>query len=175
MPIPGVEQPQLLPVGAGLRLRRYDGFNAAALAWYQNSETLWLVDGVRTPYDRRRLEQMYAWLEAHGELYWIEQADASGCFTLIGDVTFWQHDMPIVIGEPSARGQGVGRQVVRTLIDRGRRLGYRELYVNEIYAWNTASRRLFEAAGFCAYEQTACGARYRLRLKPAVQEVSLQK
>lgn len=109
---------------------------------------------------------MYAWLDAHGELYWIEQADKAGRFAPIGDVTFWQQDMPIVIGEPLARGQGVGRQVVRALIGRGRCLGYKELYVNEIYAWNTASRRLFEAVGFCAYEQTAHGARYRLRLEP---------
>lgn len=170
MPIPGVEQPRLLPVGPGLRLRRYDGPNAVALGWYQNGETVWLVDGVRTPYDRPRLEQMYAWLDARGELYWIEQADKSGRFAPIGDVTFWQQDMPIVIGETAARGQGVGSQVVRALIDRGRGLGYRELYVNEIYTWNTASRRLFEAAGFCAYEQTARGARYRLRLEPTEPE-----
>lgn len=165
MPIPGIPQPEQLPLSPALRLRRYDGPADRALAWYQDEETVWLVDGVRRPYDRDRLEQMYAWLDRHGELYWIEQAGPDGVFRPIGDVTFSRQDLPIVIGERSARGKGIGRQVVAALIDRGRQLGYPFLLVNEIYDWNPASRRLFEGLGFRACEKTEKGSRYRLDLE----------
>ena len=72
MPIPGVVQPNILEVEAGLRLRRFDGQFAFALPWYQDEETVYLVDGKRTPYTAEALERMYAYLDAHGELYFIE-------------------------------------------------------------------------------------------------------
>lgn len=165
MPIPGIPQPERLLLSATLRLRRYDGLIDRALAWYQDEETVWLVDGVRRPYDLDRLEQMYTWLDRHGELYWIEQAGPGGVFRPIGDVTFSQQDLPIVIGERSARGKGIGRQAVAALIGRGRQLGFPFLLVNEIYDWNPASRRLFEGLGFCACEKTEKGSRYRLDLQ----------
>ena len=72
MPIKGIEQPQLIDVAPGLRLRRFDGEYAFALAWYQDGETLYLVDGKREPYTMERLEGMYRWLDERGELYFIE-------------------------------------------------------------------------------------------------------
>ena len=72
MPIPGVVQPDILEVEAGLRLRRFDGQFAFALPWYQDEETVYLVDDKRTPYTAEALERMYAYLDAHGELYFIE-------------------------------------------------------------------------------------------------------
>ena len=66
MPIKGIEQPQLIDVAPGLRLRRFDGGFAFALAWYQDGETLYLVDGKREPYTMERLEGMYRWLDERG-------------------------------------------------------------------------------------------------------------
>ena len=106
---------------------------------------------------------MYRWLDAHGELYFIEY-DLGGGFLPIGDVTFSKGDMPIVIGEPDLRGRGIGRRVIRALIKRARELGYEELFVREIYTWNEGSRRCFEAAGFTEYEPTEKGSSYRLRI-----------
>ena len=63
--------------------------------------------------------------------------------------------------KPEVRGRGIGRQVVETLCRRGAALGYRELFVSEIYDWNSASRRCFEGAGFQAYEKTERGWRFR--------------
>ncbi len=164
MPIEGIVQPETLALGEGLRLRKYDGECGFALEWYQDPETVWLVDGRRVPYTMERLCQMYAYLAQKGELYFIE-AWENGGFRPIGDVTFWQEDMPIVIGERTWRGRGVGGRVIAALVERGRRLGYRELFVSDIYRWNGASRRCFERAGFRAGEKTEKGNRFRLGLE----------
>lgn len=108
MPIPGIEQPELLPVDEELRLRRYDEEDEFALAWYQDEETLMLVDGKFQPYDRERLKKMYHYLNERGEVYFIELKDENG-WRPIGDVTFWQEDMPIVVGEKGLRGKKIGR------------------------------------------------------------------
>ena len=34
MPIPTIEQPEILPISESLRLRRYDGAFSLALPWY---------------------------------------------------------------------------------------------------------------------------------------------
>lgn len=156
VPIEGVTQPETIAIGEGLRLRKYDGVCDFALAWYQDPETVWLVDGARAPYTMERLRGMYAYLEERGEVYFIE-AWENGVFRPIGDVAFRQEDMPIVIGEAAYRGRGIGGRVVSALIARGRALGYRELFVGDIYRWNTASRRCFEKAGFRALEKTEKG------------------
>lgn len=163
MPIPGIEQPELLAVDDGLRLRKYDGACGFALNWYQDPETVYLVDGRREPYSPERLHRMYDYLNAHGELYFIELLEADG-WRPIGDVTFCREDMPIVIGETAQRGRGVGRRVVEALVRRGRALGYDTLYVNEIYDYNTGSRACFARAGFRACEKTDRGRRYVLEL-----------
>lgn len=163
MPLNGICQPELLAVDEGLRLRRYDGEHAFALPWYQDEQTLWLVDGCREPYDAQRLAAMYAYLDGHGELYWIEVQEA-GTWRPIGDVTFSQEDMPIVIGEEAYRGRGIGLRVIRALAERGRSLGYEWLGVREIYDWNAASRRCFEKAGFHACGWTEKGVHMRRKL-----------
>lgn len=167
MPIAGVEQPELIQVDETVRLRRFDGEFMFALDWYQDRETLLLVDGDETPYTPERLERMYRYLDEHGELYFIEVLEGER-YRPIGDVTFWQDDMPIVIGEPEYRGKKIGRKIVAALIERGRTLGYGELRVREIYDYNTGSRRCFENCGFRSYEKTEKGSRYRWRenIKP---------
>lgn len=163
MAIEDVRQPEQIVIDDTLRLRRFDGKYDFALSWYQDAQTLYLVDGDETPYDMDRLERMYRWLASRGELYFIEYR-TDGAFVPVGDVTFWQEDCPIVIGEPAMRGHGIGRRVIAALIERGRQLGYDCLYVREIYDYNLASQRLFEGAGFVKTEKTAKGWRYRLKL-----------
>jgi len=163
MPIGGAEQPDILQITPSLRLRRFDGRFSFALPWYQDAETLMLVDGKTAPYDQKRLEKMYTYLDAHGELYFIEILE-DGSFRPIGDVTFWQDDLPIVVGDPAWRGRGVGKRVVTALIARARSLGFQTLRVGEIYAFNEGSRRLFESCGFRPYETTENGSRYILSL-----------
>ena len=161
--IQGIEQPALIQIDESLRLRKYDGVHDFALEWYQDEETVYLVDGKRDPYTMERLGGMYRYLNNAGELYFIEALE-NGTYKPIGDVTFWQEDMPIVIGDRNYRGRKIGRRVVSALVKRGVALGYDHLEVGEIYDWNEGSRRCFESVGFQAYEKTEKGAKYRLLL-----------
>lgn len=93
MPIPGIEQPKLLEVDEELRLRKYDDNDDFALAWYQDEETLIMVDGVYKPYDMQRLKKMYHYLRERGEVYFIELKNGDE-YRPVGDITFWKDDMP---------------------------------------------------------------------------------
>ncbi len=163
MPIEGVKQPLVIQIDDTLRLRKYDGNIRFALEWYQDAEMVYLVDGIKEPYTYEKLEKMYEYLNSQGELYIIEIFKA-GDYTPIGDVTFWQKDMPIVIGDKNYRGKQIGRKVISSLIERGRKLGYPKLYVNEIYDFNIASRKCFESLGFQVYEKTDKGNRLVIEL-----------
>ena len=161
--IQGIEQPEIIQIDNTLRLRKYDGVHDFAEEWYLDEETVYLVDGKRDPYTIERLGGMYRYLNNAGELYFIEVLE-NGTYKPIGDVTFWQEDMPIVIGDPAYRGKGFGRKVISALIERGKSLGYDHLAVGEIYDWNAGSRRCFESVGFVAYEKSEKGSSYRLSL-----------
>ena len=163
MAIQGIEQPAIIQIGHALRLRKYDGVHDFALEWYLDEETVYLVDGKRDPYTMERLGGMYRYLNNAGELYFIEVLE-NGTYKPIGDVTFWQEDMPIVIGDRNYRGKKIGRKVISALIERGKELGYDHLAVGEIFDWNESSRRCFESVGFQAYEKTDKGAKYKLTL-----------
>lgn len=163
MAISGVEQPEIVQIGDALRLRKFNGRFDFALPWYQDEKLVYLVDGKKDLYTMERLEQMYRYLDVMGELYFIEVLEEN-CYKPVGDVTFWQEDMPIVIGVSEFRGKGIGRKVISALVKRGKALNYNALYVDEIYDFNEGSRRCFESVGFKAYEKTERGSRYRLEL-----------
>ncbi|MBQ6844289.1 MAG: GNAT family N-acetyltransferase [Agathobacter sp.] len=162
MPITGIEQPEILQIEDNLRLRKFDGIYDFAFDWYQDEETVYLVDGVRKKYSQETLKCMYEYLDKQGELYFIEVLEGD-VFKPIGDVTFWQKDMPIVIGDKAYRGKGIAKKVIGALIQRGKELGYTKLYVNEIYEFNIASRKCFESMGFVACEKTEKGKRFVLK------------
>lgn len=163
MSIEGITQPELIPVSHTIQLRKYDGEHDFALGWYQDTETVYLVDGKKEPYDADLLARMYHYLNEAGELYFIEVLE-NGQFFPIGDVTLCKEDLPIVIGAPAYRGKGIGTLVLDSLIHRAKSLGFDHVSVGEIYDWNLASRRCFERAGFRAITKTAKGAGYRLDL-----------
>ena len=154
----------IIQIDANLRLRRFDGIYDFAFEWYQDCETVLLVDGVRKPYSYETLTNMYNFLNKNGELYFIE-VNQNDFWKPIGDVMFSQKDLPIVIGEPAYRGKGIGKKVISALIQRGRDLGFENLFVGEIYDFNEASRKCFESLGFRAYQKTEKGSSYKLSLK----------
>lgn len=166
MPIQGITQPEQISVNESIRLRKYDGVHDFALEWYQDPDMIWMIDGDRKVYDAEKLARMYRYLNEQGELYWIEVLE-NGHWRAVGDVTFWQEDMPIVIGVPAYRGKGLGRRVVAALVNRGRELGYDKLYVDSIYHYNAASRKCFQSAGFVPYKDTETGTSFVLNLTQA--------
>lgn len=161
MPIVGIKQPEIIRIDEGLRLRKFDDNYGFALVWYQDEETNYMVDGERSAYDWDRLSRMYHYLCNKGELYFVEVLE-KGEYVPIGDVTFWQDDMPIVIGKDEYRNRGIGRKVISALVQRGKELGFDHVAVGEIYDWNEPSRRCFESIGFQAYEKTEKGSKYKL-------------
>lgn len=163
MPMQGIAQPDFIVIDDTLRLRKYDGYHDFAFDWYQDPDTVLLVDGVKNTYSRDRLDKMYAYLDNIGELYFIEFLQ-NDTFIPIGDVAFWKDDMPIVIGLPEYRNKGVGRRVVTALMDRARKLGFTEFHAGEIYRWNAPSRALFMSLGFVPYAETVQGHRYKIHL-----------
>lgn len=164
MPIDNIEQPELLPVTATLRLRKYDGSHDFALTWYLDPETVWLVDGDKDLYTPELLNKMYVHQDTHGELYFIETLENDG-WRPVGDVCLSPDDFAIVIGEKSRRGKGIGRAVVSALVDRARSLGWKQVRVGDIYDFNAGSRRMFTSLGFREEAKTAKGRSYILILE----------
>lgn len=165
MAIKGIVQPNILEINEKLRLRKFDGNFAFAYKWYQDKETLKLVDGINAAaYDMEKLQRMYNYLDNHGELYFIEILE-NDVYIPIGDVTFWQEDMPIVIGDLRYRKCGIGKLVINTLVQRAKTIGFDTIYVNEIYNYNYGSQALFQNAGFHILESTDKGHSYKLDLQ----------
>ena len=115
MPIPNIQQEELIIIDDKLRLRAYDGQFELALDWYQELELIYMIDGSREPYSPERVQRMYEYLARQGEVYFIEVLEQE-CWLAIGDVTFWQNDLPIVIGNADYRGKGIGKKVLSALI-----------------------------------------------------------
>lgn len=163
MPMENIVQPELLPVSGVLRLRKYDGGHHFALSWYQDPETVWLVDGDRDIYTPEKLDKMYTHQDTHGELYFIETLEG-GRWRPVGDVCLSPDDFAIVIGEKAYRAGGVGRAVISALIERARSLGWKQVRVGDIYDFNAGSRRMFTSLGFREEARTEKGRSYILPL-----------
>jgi len=166
MLIEEIHQPQVIEIDGIARLRKYKAtadFLDRAFNWYTDVETVYLVDGVKEPYTYERMKAMYRYLEENGELYIIEVLQ-DGEYIPVGDVTLMKDDMPIVIGDKSMRGKGLGRKVILALLERCRLLGFSDMRINEIYGFNVASRRCFESVGFNEYEKTEKGSRFIIKL-----------
>jgi RimJ/RimL family protein N-acetyltransferase len=163
--IQGIEQPNIIQINSNLRLKKFDDHFIYAIQWYQDIETVRLVDGKdATTYDIEKIQRMYNYLNNQGELYFIEILEGNE-FIPIGDVTFWKEDMPIVIGDKRYRNCGIGTLVIKTLIKRAISIGYKTIYVNEIYDYNEGSKALFLKMGFKEYKKTEQGFSYLLDLE----------
>jgi RimJ/RimL family protein N-acetyltransferase len=164
MPIEGINQPDHIDIDGQLRLKAYDGSFDFAYSWYQDMESLKLIDGEEAiPYTMERLQEMYGYLNNHGELYFIEKKISEN-YIPVGDVTFWKDDMPIVIAK-KFRNQGIGKKVVQCLIHRAKALGYKQIHIQQIYHYNTGSQKLFQGCGFKKTASTEIGASYSLDIK----------
>ncbi len=164
MPINNIPQPEIIQINDHLRLRKYSGSYDFALPWYSDPETLRLIGSPPTPYTLEKIADMYEYLERKGELYFIEIFEEQRWLP-IGDVTFCHDDMPILIGEKRFRGQGTGKAVVNALVQRGKQLGYTELYVEDVYDFNIPSIKCFTSTGFRPFRKTPEGHGYCLVFK----------
>lgn len=58
MAIDGIKQPEIIQINRELRLRKFDGIYDFAFDWYQDEETVYLVDGVRKKYSQETLKHI---------------------------------------------------------------------------------------------------------------------
>lgn len=163
MPIKGIEQPEYIEIDKEIRLRKFDEKYDFAFEWYQDIDTLWMLDGDKEPYTQKLLDKMYTWWNQAGEVYFIEVLE-NKIYKSIGDVSFKQDDMPILIGDKNYRKKGIATKVIRKLIERGKELGYKELEIEEIYSWNLDSQKLYTNLGFKPFKETKNGMSYKLIL-----------
>ena len=147
MPIMHVRQPEFLPVGDNLRLRRLDGSVDFGRDWRRDLQALLLEDGKAPSPAFKDLRQLYARLNDRMEVYGMEARSGSG-FSPVGVAAFCQENMLVFIGDCQNRRQGMGRQVVSAFLRRGRSLGYGYLEVRGLSRYGVAARRLLESLGF---------------------------
>ncbi|MBZ2134350.1 GNAT family N-acetyltransferase [Streptococcus gordonii] len=170
MPMVNLAQPDVILINSNLRLRAYDGHYQVAFSWYQDPELVYFVDGKKGSYSLEKIKRMYEVLNQRGELYFIE-VKQDDSWLPIGDVTFSENDLPIVIGVETYRSIGIGREVIAALIERARSLSYSQLRVQDIYGFNLSSKKLFTSFGFYPYEETDLGYRYVLDLVLPFSEI----
>lgn len=118
-----------------------------ALTWYSDPEVLWNSEGIIEPYDIASVKRMYEYLSKIGEHYIIEVQE-NGIWLSIGDACLAKETTPIVIGEAVYRGKGIGKSVLRILIERAHSLGWKEMKVKGIYTHNSKSLKLYSSLGF---------------------------
>lgn len=168
MPLPNIDQSNIISITATLRLRQYDGHYELFLPGYQNPTVYQNSEGI---FDETRIPNldyvkgMCNYLQKVGELYYIEILE-NGLFVPIGDVTIKPDNPPIAIWFDQYHGKGIGKLVMQTLIHRLRALGYSKITGSMVYRWNIASQKLHEGLGFVRTDENEREITYELDLNP---------
>ena len=168
MPLPNIDQPDIIPISPTLRLRKYDGNYRLFLPGYQNPTVYQNSEGIFDPTRIPTVEYvkgMCNYLQKVGELYYIEILE-NDQFLPIGDVTVKPENPPIAIWFDQFHGKGIGKQVMQTIIRRLHDLGYTRIAGSTVYRWNTASQRLHESLGFVRTSENEREIIYELTLNP---------
>ena len=154
------------PIHQTLRLRKPDKSEwEIALPWYQNPTVLALSEGVTNRvYTQHNIYVMYEYLSTIGDLYFIEVKEGDQ-WRPIGDVTLWEDDLPIAIGEEAYWRKGIGKLVIKKMLELAKMKGYREVNVPSVFHYNAGSKALFESLGFKKVAQTETDVSYRKIIK----------
>lgn len=156
MPIPGIEQPEIIRLSDTYRLRRYDGHYELALVGYRDPVVYENSEGI---FDEDKIpgldyvRGMCQFLDKVGELYFIEALEEGG-YVPVGDVTVKEENPPIAIWRGEYRGRGLGTLVMTAVIDRLRELGYKRVRGSTVYKWNENSFKMHRKLGFRVVRET---------------------
>ena len=113
-----------------------------ALQWYLDPDVCRQVDNIDHVYDEELLDRMYTYLNTHGDCYYIRYRDQ-----MVGDVSLRDNSEISIVVCKEFQNRHIGRRCVLDMISLAREKGMKEVRAN-IYAFNTQSQRMFEAAGF---------------------------
>ncbi len=161
-----MQQPEIIEIEQGLRLRKFDGNIEKMLEGYrdpvvyQNSEGIFDEDKIP---DINYISGMCKYLENAGEFYFIEVLE-NGEYKSIGDVTIKSENPPIAIWQKKYRGIGIGTKVMKTVIKRLSALGFKKITGTSIFKWNTVSQKMHEGLGFVRVNETDDEYIYELEL-----------
>ncbi len=131
-----------IPLTDKISLIPYYPASETTLAWYQDKTLCKQVDNIDAVYDLDKLNQMYHYLDTHGDLFYIAYDG-----TLCGDVCLQKTgELSIVICK-EYQNRHIGRAVIRGMLAIAAEKGFSQCYA-EIYPFNIQSRKMFEALGF---------------------------
>lgn len=137
---------EIIKISSKLRLRPLvDADYDLALIWYSNENILWYSENRNKPYEKKDIENMYRFLRQKGLVYVIEYKEEN--WTGIGDVTLSENTMPMIL-MPEYQGLGIGYQVIMTLLDKGKKMGYEKIALSGIYLYNERSLAMYKKCGF---------------------------
>ncbi|MCD7823314.1 MAG: GNAT family N-acetyltransferase [Oscillospiraceae bacterium] len=156
MPFPNIDQPDIIEIEPGLRLKKFDwnidkmleGYHDPVV--YQNSEGIFDQDKIP---DMDYIKSMCRYLDGAGELYFIQVLE-NGEYCSVGDVTVKPENPPIAIWVENYRGVGIGSKVMKVVISRLSALGYKKITGSTVCKWNTASQKMHERLGFTRTGET---------------------
>lgn len=113
-----------------------------ALPWYQDPQVCKQVDNLDGIYSPENLKAMYNYLNAHGNLYYIQYRGV-----LVGDVCLRDNDEVCIVVCKDYQNLHIGRRCIAEMIKLAGEQGLKKLKAH-IYSFNTQSQRMFLAAGF---------------------------
>ena len=148
-------------IDSEIRLIPYYRNDGASLPWYQDLDTCRQVDNRNTPYDLTLLHQMYDYLSAHGDCYYIEYRSV-----LVGDVSLRDSGEIAIVVCREYQNRHIGRRCVLEMLRLAEEKGMAQATAN-IYAFNHQSQRAFLSVGF---EKTG-KEWYTYRLTPKPRQV----
>jgi RimJ/RimL family protein N-acetyltransferase len=165
MPINNIIQPQIIKIDENLRLVSPNKSDwKKAIPWYHNSSVLYYSEGTTDKvYDMDTINRMYEYLSNIGELYFIEVI-MNNEWAAIGDVTLSEINMPIVLGDEGFWGRGIGKKVIKKLIERAKEIAIKRICVPTIYEYNHRSQNLFRSLGFIEIKDSGREKSFELRL-----------
>lgn len=129
-------------ISDSLYLIKYLPAYQITLTWYQDRETVKMVDNADYTYSFDDLKRMYTYLSNNGDLFYIAYPNK-----LIGDCAIFDDNMVAIVISKEYRGRDIGSKVLNKLISYAREKGLAYLKT-EIYDFNHISRKLFYKFGF---------------------------
>ncbi len=125
-----------------IKLIPYYRNDEVSFPWYQDLDVCKQVDNRDEPYDLELLHNMYDYLNAHGDCYYIEYKGV-----LVGDVSLRDNAEIAIVVCKEYQNRHIGRRCVLDILKLAREKGMDRVKAN-IYSFNGQSQFMFQSVGF---------------------------